>query len=66
VPGAGIVAADQLADGVHPGDAGHIELARVIGPAVANALNRVANPGPLDPGPLGLGPVGLGPVGPRP
>ena len=38
VPGAGIVCAEQLPDGIHPGDEGHVALAAVIGAAVASAL----------------------------
>jgi hypothetical protein len=32
------VTADQLPDGIHPGDEGHIALATVIGAAIASAL----------------------------
>lgn len=41
-----IVAPEQLADGVHPGDDGHAALARAIGAAVAGAISRRARPGP--------------------
>ncbi|TMK61640.1 MAG: GDSL family lipase [Actinobacteria bacterium] len=38
VPGAPLLDAGQLADGVHPGDDGHAVLAQVIGGAVAKAV----------------------------
>ncbi len=38
VPGEGIVSADELPDGIHPGDEGHIALASVIGAAIVSAL----------------------------
>jgi lysophospholipase L1-like esterase len=37
VPGGAVLPADQLADGIHPGDDGHRTLARVFGNAVAAA-----------------------------
>jgi lysophospholipase L1-like esterase len=40
VPGAGIIGAELLADGIHPGDEGHRVLADVIGGAVRDALDR--------------------------
>ena len=40
VPGAGVLGADLLADGIHPGDAGHARLAEVFGSAVAGAVGR--------------------------
>jgi lysophospholipase L1-like esterase len=43
VPGADVVTADLLADGIHPGDAGQARLAEVFGAAVAAALR--AGPG---------------------
>jgi lysophospholipase L1-like esterase len=43
VPGADVVTAAQLADGIHPGDDGHARLAEVFGSAVAAALGA---PGP--------------------
>jgi lysophospholipase L1-like esterase len=38
VPGREIVGADQLADGIHPDDAGHSALAAAVGTAVSAAL----------------------------
>jgi hypothetical protein len=35
-----IVPVDQLADGIHPDDAGHQALADAVGPAVAAAAAR--------------------------
>jgi lysophospholipase L1-like esterase len=40
VPGRDLIGADLLADGIHPGDQGHRVLARVIGDAVRDALDR--------------------------
>jgi lysophospholipase L1-like esterase len=37
VPGAEVITAAELADGIHPGDAGHARLAEVFGSAVAVA-----------------------------
>ena len=37
VPGAGVITAGQLADGIHPGDDGHATMARVFGAALASA-----------------------------
>lgn len=36
--GAGVVSADQLPDGIHPGDDGHRAVAAVVGPALMAAL----------------------------
>ena len=38
VPGAEVITAAELADGIHPGDAGQARLAEVFGSAVASAL----------------------------
>jgi lysophospholipase L1-like esterase len=38
VPGAGVITSAELADGIHPGDAGQARLAEVFGSAVAAAL----------------------------
>ena len=38
VPGAQVITAADLADGIHPGDGGHARLAEVFGSAVAAAL----------------------------
>ncbi len=38
VPGAEVITAAQLADGIHPGDDGHARLAEVFGAAVAAAV----------------------------
>ena len=38
VPGRGVIGADLLPDGIHPGDEGHEVLAGVFGAAVASAL----------------------------
>jgi len=40
IPGAGVISADQLADGIHPGDDGHATMAAVFGSAVAAAARR--------------------------
>jgi lysophospholipase L1-like esterase len=44
VPGRDLVSAGQLADGIHPDDAGHAALAAAVGPAVSAALQS-AGPG---------------------
>jgi lysophospholipase L1-like esterase len=49
VPGAEVITAAQLADGIHPGDDGQARLAEVFGAAVAAALR-----------PVGGGPSGRG------
>ncbi len=49
VPGAGVITAAQLADGIHPGDDGQARLAEVFGAAVASALGPVPS-GPAGPG----------------
>jgi len=41
VEGAPLVAADQLPDGIHPGDAGHRALASALGPIVARVAGRL-------------------------
>ncbi len=41
VPGAEVITAAQLADGIHPGDAGHARLAEVFGAAVAATVDAV-------------------------
>jgi lysophospholipase L1-like esterase len=46
VPGAGVITAEQLADGIHPGDAGQARLAEVFGAAVVTALRAAPGPGP--------------------
>ena len=38
VPGGDLITAEQLPDGIHPGDEGHHILATVIGGAVAATL----------------------------
>jgi len=38
VPGADVITAEHLADGIHPGDAGQARLAEVFGPALSSAL----------------------------
>jgi lysophospholipase L1-like esterase len=38
VPGAAVLGAEHLADGIHPGDEGHVRMAEVFGGAVAAAL----------------------------
>jgi lysophospholipase L1-like esterase len=43
VPGREIVAAGQLADGIHPDDAGHAALAAVVGAAVGAALQSAGS-----------------------
>jgi lysophospholipase L1-like esterase len=43
ISGTGVITAAQLADGIHPGDAGHARLAEVFGSAVALAVS--AGPG---------------------
>jgi lysophospholipase L1-like esterase len=43
VPGREIVAAGQLADGVHPDDAGHAALAAAVGTAVSAALQSAGS-----------------------
>lgn len=45
VRGGNLLTADQLADGIHPGDEGHRVLAEAIGSAVRSSLNDSA-PGP--------------------
>ena len=47
IPGAPLLSAAHLPDGIHPGDDGHAVLARVIGPVVAGAFERArpARPG---------------------
>jgi lysophospholipase L1-like esterase len=40
VPGAPLLAAGHLPDGIHPGDDGHAVLAAVLGPVLAGALER--------------------------
>lgn len=45
VPGAPVITAAQLADGIHPDDAGHARLAEVFGSAVAGALGAPAERG---------------------
>jgi len=42
VPGAQVITAADLADGIHPSDAGHARLADVFGGAVAAAVRRAA------------------------
>ncbi len=48
VPGATVITAEQLADGIHPGDDGQARLAEVFGAAVAAAAApaRAGTPGP--------------------
>jgi len=49
VPGAEVITAAQLADGIHPGDDGHARLAEVFGSAVAVAVAvAAAATGPVD------------------
>ena len=38
IPGAEVITASELADGIHPGDAGHARLAEIFGSAVAVAV----------------------------
>jgi lysophospholipase L1-like esterase len=40
VPGLALVSRERLPDGIHPDDAGHNELARALGPVLADALER--------------------------
>jgi lysophospholipase L1-like esterase len=42
IPGAGVIKEDDLADGIHPNDAGHRRLAEVFGAAVAAAAGARA------------------------
>ncbi|MFP6640820.1 MAG: GDSL family lipase, partial [Myxococcota bacterium] len=35
VPGRDLLGEEMLPDGIHPGDAGHAEMARVLGPILA-------------------------------
>ncbi len=42
VPGADVITPEQLADGIHPGDAGQARLAEVFGSAVSRALGAAA------------------------
>ena len=44
IPGAGILDAGHLVDGVHPGDDGHAMIAAVVGPALAGAARIVPRP----------------------
>lgn len=41
VEGAPLVSADQLEDGIHPGDSGHRALAAALGPVLSRAVGRV-------------------------
>jgi lysophospholipase L1-like esterase len=50
VPGAEVITAEQLADGIHPGDAGQARLAEVFGAGVVTALRAAAGPGPVGSG----------------
>ena len=43
VPGRELVAPEQLPDGIHPGDTGHAEMARVLGPVLARAAQQGAD-----------------------
>jgi lysophospholipase L1-like esterase len=43
VPGRELVRAGQLADGIHPDDAGHAALAAAVGPAVSAALQSAGS-----------------------
>lgn len=45
IPGADLITAEQLSDGVHPTDEGHQVLARVVGEAVAAAVGKVVDAG---------------------
>ena len=45
VPGADVITAEQLADGIHPGDAGQARLAEVFGAAVVTAWRAGAGRG---------------------
>lgn len=40
VPGLALVPRERLPDGIHPDDAGHAELARALGPVLAEALEK--------------------------
>jgi lysophospholipase L1-like esterase len=40
IPGAPLLTADHLPDGIHPGDEGHAVLAAAVGPALAAAAAR--------------------------
>ena len=40
IPGANLITAEQLSDGVHPTDEGQVILARVVGQAVAAAVGN--------------------------
>jgi lysophospholipase L1-like esterase len=40
VKGRGLVSEENLADGIHPGDSGHREIAAALGPAICSALGR--------------------------
>ena len=40
VPGGGVLRAEHLADGIHPGDEGHRIMARVFGDPVAERATR--------------------------
>ena len=44
VPGRDLLAPESLADGIHPGSAGHRILARATGDAVAEACARLRRP----------------------
>jgi len=44
VPGAGLLEARHLADGIHPGDQGHAVLAQAVGSRVAAAVGMAATP----------------------
>ncbi|HUY21736.1 MAG TPA: SGNH/GDSL hydrolase family protein [Acidimicrobiales bacterium] len=50
VPGAAVISAADLADGIHPSDAGHARLAEVFGAAVAAAAAGTTVPGATVPG----------------
>jgi lysophospholipase L1-like esterase len=43
IPGSEVITAEELADGIHPGDAGHAQLAEVFGSAVATAARAAAD-----------------------
>ncbi|MET7335448.1 SGNH/GDSL hydrolase family protein [Nonomuraea sp. NPDC005650] len=47
VPGLGLVSPDQLADGIHPGDAGHAAIALGLVPHVAAGLELAAMSSPV-------------------
>jgi lysophospholipase L1-like esterase len=51
VPGGALLTADQLDDGVHPGDEGHRVLAEAIGSTVRASIYAAATPDPAAPGP---------------